>query len=600
MQWRVEDGGNDHWYAISHAYGDYWQARDRAYERGGYLCTITNAAESSFVTAYIALHMNPGNPNAFWIGGRQDYPWNGPSNGWNWYGSYANEPWSFTNWAPGEPNDATNGEDYLQINQDNSGWNDRQWTVNALPLIEWDQESIATEDRTFSASRFAPAQPAPDGGEIVTFVFDGIPITSQHFSVRIRASADLGLPDECLFFRINGDSPWYQAVLSGESDCAWPASCGTDYVSDTIPHSGSMSIDVFATPGVSAKVCPDSFVEVALQYADQMDFDCNNNRIDDAYDILNGLLEDCNENFWADSCELAREPDRDCDGNGIPDCCDQLSGDFDCDRNGVLDRCDIAADSSLDCDGDGRLNLCELLIDGESDIDRNNSPDNCDILAGRLADCNHNDISDLVELADPANDVNGDTTLDACGNGTADLFVDGVVNAADLSIMLTLWGSDDPRGDLNRDDIVGAADLAIMLSSWGPVGLCGDGIANAGENCCNCPEDAGCGSGFDCYYGVCLPCPGGQCSPYGDDCDLLYGTAPWLKLGGYYGPCEREDVPLDCYSSLFDAPQGRGFSMNMLASDASDSSVMVASLSLLSLLAIPRSLLVRLKRRSHR
>ena len=48
----------------------------------------------------------------------------------------------------------------------------------------------------------------------------------------------------------------------------------------------------------------------------------------------------------------------------------------------------------------------------------------------------------------------------------ADLNNDGVVNAADLSILLGNWGGSG-TGDINGDGTVGAADLANLLGSWG-------------------------------------------------------------------------------------------------------------------------------------
>jgi len=59
-------------------------------------------------------------------------------------------------------------------------------------------------------------------------------------------------------------------------------------------------------------------------------------------------------------------------------------------------------------------------------------------------------------------------TFSGCGGGAipGDLNGDGVVNAADLAIMLGAWGTAGP-GDLNSDGTVNAADLAILLGSWG-------------------------------------------------------------------------------------------------------------------------------------
>lgn len=48
---------------------------------------------------------------------------------------------------------------------------------------------------------------------------------------------------------------------------------------------------------------------------------------------------------------------------------------------------------------------------------------------------------------------------------TGDLNGDGVVNAADLAILLGAWGGSG-AGDLDGDGVVGAADLAILLGAW--------------------------------------------------------------------------------------------------------------------------------------
>jgi len=47
-----------------------------------------------------------------------------------------------------------------------------------------------------------------------------------------------------------------------------------------------------------------------------------------------------------------------------------------------------------------------------------------------------------------------------------DLNLDGVVNGADLSILLAAWGTADPVADLNDDGIVNGTDLAILLGAW--------------------------------------------------------------------------------------------------------------------------------------
>ena len=57
--------------------------------------------------------------------------------------------------------------------------------------------------------------------------------------------------------------------------------------------------------------------------------------------------------------------------------------------------------------------------------------------------------------------------IDLCGGPvTGDMNSDGVVNAADLSILLGAWGTPGP-GDLTGDGLVNAADLSVLLGAWG-------------------------------------------------------------------------------------------------------------------------------------
>ena len=49
----------------------------------------------------------------------------------------------------------------------------------------------------------------------------------------------------------------------------------------------------------------------------------------------------------------------------------------------------------------------------------------------------------------------------------ADLTGNGVVDSADLGILLAYWGPKPNNGDLNDDGMTDAADLGLLLSMWG-------------------------------------------------------------------------------------------------------------------------------------
>ena len=83
-------------------------------------------------------------------------------------------------------------------------------------------------------------------------------------------------------------------------------------------------------------------------------------------------------------------------------------------------------------------------------------------------DCNHNGRDDAIDIEQGSSvDVNADGVPDECAC-SADVNHDAVVNAADLALLLSQWGSCSAcSADLTADSFVQADDLAIMLSQWG-------------------------------------------------------------------------------------------------------------------------------------
>ena len=83
------------------------EARALAEEMGGHLATITGAAENEFVSWLVELA--GGDPQRFWLGGYQTDPTNSlcePADCWAWV---TGEPWTYENWAVGEPNNGVGG-----------------------------------------------------------------------------------------------------------------------------------------------------------------------------------------------------------------------------------------------------------------------------------------------------------------------------------------------------------------------------------------------------------------------------------------------------------------------------------------------------------
>ena len=137
VQWTLASGGNDHWYAaISSTQMVTWDAANAAAgAAGGYLATLTSAAENAFVWELVMPSVRPDlwsgylwDPNWLffgpWLGGYQD-PYGSPnSDNWYWV---TGEKWEYTNWYSGQPDHyigVGGTEDRLNFLGGGSEWND--------------------------------------------------------------------------------------------------------------------------------------------------------------------------------------------------------------------------------------------------------------------------------------------------------------------------------------------------------------------------------------------------------------------------------------------------------------------------------------------
>ena len=106
VQWKVSDGGNGHWYQLRITGPLTWgHARLYCESLGGYLATPTGPQENALL---VGLAADPaawvadccGNTGGPWLGGYQPVGAN-PDSPWRWV---TGEPWGWTGWAAGEPN----------------------------------------------------------------------------------------------------------------------------------------------------------------------------------------------------------------------------------------------------------------------------------------------------------------------------------------------------------------------------------------------------------------------------------------------------------------------------------------------------------------
>ena len=137
VRWRVEDGGNGHWYRFVPNPATWTIARAQVAAAGGYLVTVNSPPEGDFLrtlgvgTAWIGLLQNPASPT-----------FSEPTGGWEWI---SGEALDYTNWRvntngqPNEPNniDGTPMDVAVMDAPARTTWNDVPQAGTYSYWIEW-------------------------------------------------------------------------------------------------------------------------------------------------------------------------------------------------------------------------------------------------------------------------------------------------------------------------------------------------------------------------------------------------------------------------------------------------------------------------------
>ncbi len=132
IEWSSGSGGNGHYYE-SVATAVTWETANVAANammflgKNGHLATVTSQAENDFLMA------NFSDPQ--FLGGYQPDGSSEPAGGWAWV---TGETWSYTNWAPSEPNNLLGTEKYLEFFAGGPKWNDISGTDTRTYLVEYD------------------------------------------------------------------------------------------------------------------------------------------------------------------------------------------------------------------------------------------------------------------------------------------------------------------------------------------------------------------------------------------------------------------------------------------------------------------------------
>ncbi len=111
----VQFAGNGHWYEVVETQETHFGAFLGAMSLGGYLVTITDAAEQAFIESTF------GNAARYWTGGNDmavegDFEWiDGPE---------AGTPFTYTNWRNGAPQSNYAGQDHVFLEDGTGEWVD--------------------------------------------------------------------------------------------------------------------------------------------------------------------------------------------------------------------------------------------------------------------------------------------------------------------------------------------------------------------------------------------------------------------------------------------------------------------------------------------
>jgi hypothetical protein len=427
VQWRVEDGGNGHWYRKDPTFRTWPAARATAAASGGHLATIRSLAENQFVFSLTTPPTTP-QDRTCWLGGFQAPGSCEPGCGWAWV---TGEPFEFQYWAIGEPNNSFGDELYLHIYVSDR-WNDAGPPVGAESMIEWSTDCNNDGIVDYGQCRDG-SLPDFDADNVPDCCERNEPCTVGHYPRQWRVED-------------GGNGHWYELVISGP--LTWGAARdraemrGGYLATPTSPAENAFIIPLANHPEAWVEDCCGNtggpwlggYQPIGASPQDPWRWVTGepwdwagwapgepNNGFQPGI-LVTAMLgyPPLNQNFrgWADGFADGTSPD--------------YPIQFPLDVSFI-------AEYSADCNNDGIVDYGQILLGELTDLDANGIPDTCEVVS-----CND-----------------------------ADLTQNGTVDGADLGAILAFWGPTGqvlPQADINRDGQVNGADIGLLLSFWGPCG----------------------------------------------------------------------------------------------------------------------------------
>jgi hypothetical protein len=421
VQWRVEDGGNGHWYALGSPAANWHDAAAHAVQMGGHLATLPSAGETAFAAGVAA------NEIVAYIGAAQASGSAEPFGGWRWI---TDEPWSFESWhfnmddAPCGSSNGDGEQQFLWMHNSVGQWddvNDRDFPGCPLEqrrgIIEWSADCNNDGIVDYGQCR---------DGTLPDFDADNVPDCCERGYACVTGSYPVQWRVED-----GGNGHWYlgvgfSTVTSWNDASAWATANGGHLATAIDLNEAGQIFLVAGRPLLwNSRFGPwlGGFQDTsATDFAEPSGgwrWVTGEPWIENwGSGEPNNLNDQENHLHFITSFEA-----------GIPA---RRWNDFAESGGGFVKS--LIAEWSADCDSDGIVDYGQILRGERPDANTNGVPDGCECIA--------------------------------------DLNSDGVVQGADLGLMLAAWGSV-PAGvaaDINRDGAVDGNDLGLMLAGWGPCG----------------------------------------------------------------------------------------------------------------------------------
>jgi hypothetical protein len=417
VQWRVEDGGNGHWYEISSTASQATVADAASRLKGAFLAIVTSSAENLFL--FQLAQRSPGFHSA-WIGGFQDFSdsaYSEPAGAWKWLDGQPIGDFAAWDTTYSEPNNANGAqEDWIELT--NLGtWNDTAQSLSRVAILEWSADCNADGIVDYGQCRDG-SLPDYNGNNVPDCCETGQACAVGNYPVQWRVTD-------------GGNGRWYKIQLT-EQPLLWTAAreiagaFGGQLLSVNTAGEQTTMEALLRTAKDSTGCHPAVFIGlskrpgVPWRWEDGSELSYENWACGEPFDpdypegkvvMYNpAACEDyCVPHLrWNDVSQLVLHP---------------------------LHR-GVAIEWSADCNADGIVDYGQILQGHLPDTNGNGVPDACEVLT--------------------------------CAN--ADLFRDSNINGADLGILLAQWGEANAQtvSDINRDGAVDGVDLGLLLSFWGP------------------------------------------------------------------------------------------------------------------------------------